>query len=106
LAACDESDPLLDTDGSTACKFASRGITLVLLQLNQFGIQVFSIHPQINDLISHFLRISSDPSLAWMRRTGRSRAIWRTKWRTTCDDVIDGKHISLADGGWGQAAAL
>jgi hypothetical protein len=29
LAACNESDPLLDTDGSTACKFASRGIFLV-----------------------------------------------------------------------------
>ena len=27
LAACDESDPLLDTDGSTACTFASRGIS-------------------------------------------------------------------------------
>ncbi len=27
LVSCDKSDPLLDTDGSTARKFASRGIS-------------------------------------------------------------------------------
>ncbi len=70
---------------------------LVPQQLNPYGIQVFSVHPQRNDLIPHFLRISSAPPLAWMRCTGRSGAIWRANWRMMCDDIIEGKHIALAD---------
>ncbi len=34
---------------------------LVPHQLNPYGIQVFSVQPQRNDLIPHFLRISSAP---------------------------------------------
>ena len=83
LAACDESDPLLDTDGFTACKFASRGIS-------SGAVAAQSIRH------SGLLRPSTEKC-----------AIWRTNWRTTCDDVsIDDKHISLADGGWGQTAEL
>ena len=55
------------------------------------------------DLIPHFLLISSAPPLTWMRCAGRSRAIWRTNWRTTGDNVIEGRHIDLADNGWQQA---
>ena len=67
---------------------------LVPQQLNPYSIQIFSVHPQRNDLIPHFLRISSAPPLTWMRCAGQSRAILRTNWRTTCDDGIDGKHIA------------
>jgi hypothetical protein len=103
LAACDKCDPLLDADESTACKFACRGISSGAIAAQSIGIHVFSIHPQRNDLIPHSLRISSAPPLAWMRCSGRSRAIWRTNWRTTGDNVIEGRHIDLADNGWQQA---
>jgi hypothetical protein len=96
---------LIQTDPPPASSQAGE-FFLVPQQLNPYGIQIFSVHPQRNDLIPHFLCISSAPPLTWMRCAGRLRVIWRMNWRTMCDNVIEGKHISLADGGWQQAAVL
>jgi hypothetical protein len=97
---------LILTDPPSASLQAGK-FSLVPEQLNPYGIQVFSVHQQRNDLIPHFLRTSSAPPPAWMRCAGRRVPFGgRTGGQRVTMLLSDGKHIALADGGWWQAAAL